>query len=579
MGDQRPSESILDRAAKIANHPFCAWSCLAAVCALVAYMVMLPIRNYDLGWHVALGRYTVENLVVPTSEPFTHTAQGAPMVAHEWLSQVVYYLVYDSADVIGLRWMHAGVVALILVVLFVCFRRQGTPPAPALVGTFLFIVIAQDRFQIRPHLFDLLWLVVMYGVVFLARPKLTVKQLVGIFLAVVVWVNMHSGAILFPTIVVLYVVVEALQQATGWRRPRPSDIGGGSLRRLAALAGLAVVALVVTPNHVRLFPYVVESKRLNAVYSQEWSPITSFLGPQFDMKPFSVEMYLIMLVATVLTALLVIRRQSASLIAVVLFLAVLPLTGLRFTAACFAPVLFVFSEFPRWATRKVRGVVLRERTSLLNAVIVVGVVAVLASAPFVMNHQGRLFRYKDRLDAFWNFQPALFPIGAVGFLEQVDLEGELFNSSDWGGYILLRLANRYPVFIDGRWVTIGERIFRDSLTIERRGAGAFEKIDEYDIDILLVRREWMTKGLQKETNWMPIFENFNAGIYVRNSPESAENLRRCAAYYRSQGIPFDLSAGFDEHAAFLANREWAEIFHVRQRHLGLKPGSGTVAGW
>jgi len=125
---------------------------------------------------------------------------------------------------------------------------------------------------------------------------------------------------------------------------------------------------------------------------------------------------------------------------------------------------------------------------------------------------------------------------------------------------------------------VGEKVLKDSIQIKGRKPRAFEKLDEYDIDILLVQREWMTQPLQKEKNWIPIFENFNAGLYLRNAPENAANLQRCADYYHGQGIPFDKAKGFDERAAYQANSQWATRFRVERKHLKMDTNL-MAAGW
>ena len=134
-------------------------------------------------------------------------------------------------------------------------------------------------------------------------------------------------------------------------------------------------------------------------------------------------------------------------------------------------------------------------------------------------------RLRRWLDAEANFEPVTFPVGAVHFLDEVDLESRMFNPAGWGGYVLLHTDPSYPIFIDGRWVTVGER---DALRIERRLPRTFEKLESYGVDLLLVPRGWMTDRIAEERGWIPVFENWNAGVYLRDDPVNAGNLERCA---------------------------------------------------
>ena len=91
MNPPGPFSGKLERVSVVANRRAAGWLGLALIVLLSAFAAMHPIRDPDFGWHLALGRYIAEHHSVPTTEPFTHTAFGAPMVAHEWLSQLLLY--------------------------------------------------------------------------------------------------------------------------------------------------------------------------------------------------------------------------------------------------------------------------------------------------------------------------------------------------------------------------------------------------------------------------------------------------------------------------------------------------------
>jgi len=252
------------------------------------------------------------------------------------------------------------------------------------------------------------------------------------------------------------------------------------------------------------------------------------------------------------------------------------LSSQRLVAVLFAPILFVLGEI---GLRIGAGDnTSAQRLTIHQLVPGLAVVIVLAAVHPVMNQDNKLYRYRGRLTAEWNFQPAVFPVGAVKFLDQTSLEGRLFNPGDWGGYILLNAYTKYPIFIDGRWLAVGEQVLRDSLVIERSQPKAFEKLDEYGIDILLVRREWATPRALREQGWVPVFLNFNAGVYLKDRPENVVNFAKCADYYRARGIPFSLPKGFDERAANAANRNWANDLLVQRKHLK-RDTSVLVDGW
>jgi hypothetical protein len=541
-----------------ANHRVPVGLALAVLCALVGYGAMRPISNSDFGWHAAMGRYIVEQRAIPRTEPFTHTARGAPMVAHQWLSQVIYHGAIDSVGILGLRVAHAALAALLPALFFGLLRREGVERALALAAACLFLVLVQGRFQVRPHMINMSFLLLMYGYLFVLRPQLELRQLLGVFAATLLWVNLHSGALLFSAFVVLYVVVEALQQWVGWRTPLSDDLGGGDRRRLAALALLASAPLLLTPNHLRLIPYYLETARINQELSLEWVSILRHWG----QGTFVLEAVALIAVVAPATAFYTVRRQSLSELALVLTATALPFKSQRFLWLYFIPLLFLVRELSRWARLAAEGAP-GERRRLAASLLVVAL-GLLAAAPVLLSTVD-LRHPLRRFEAEWNVASRRFPTAALSFLDEVNLRGRLFNPNRWGGYILLRTYDKYPTFVDGRWVTIGEQVVRDSKRIALRRDGTFQKLDEYGVDILLVERGWMRP--ESEPGWIPLFENFNSGVYLRDSPGNVANLRRAAAYYRARGIPFDPERGFEERAALGANPEWARRFRVQRRHL------------
>jgi hypothetical protein len=553
------------------------------ICFGVLFSVTRPISNGDLGWHLSLGRYISENGSIPNTEIFTHTAKGAPMVAHEWLSQLAMYQTEVAWGVLGVRWLCAVLASIVVLILFAWLRRDGVPTALALLGTLAYVAVAQGRFQVRPHMFHLAIFIALYGYLFIHRPKLRPLELVGISFATAVWLNLHSAGLIFPALVVLYVAVEFLQQLTGWRQPEPSDLGEGKKRRLAILALVVVVASLITPHRVQLIPYVLKSFEVNTT-SSEWLPITSYWSRR-DFMQYSVEAFWIVGGLTWLVALVSIRRVSGSLLAVVIALSLMPLTAQRHVSVYFAPVLFSFGELARWLRGMPAG---RSSATVRGAVSAAALTTVLLLATPLLNLPRDLEWIGRYPSSAHNFSAHVFPIGAVDFLNRVQLESRLYHPARWGGYIEWETHGRYPTFSDGRWVTIGKRIMRDGYGIEVRAAETSSKLEEYGINLLLVPRGWMDETIRGKQGWLTLFENITAGVYLRNVPETRSDLMRVREYYVFEGVPFDPALGFDEYLAYRWNKNWAKRLGVERTHFEqfrmsetavVRRGGNRINGW
>jgi len=311
---------------------------------------------------------------------------------------------------------------------------------------------------------------------------------------------------------------------------------------------------VITPNHVHLFRYVWESQRINAAWSVEWQSILAAWGKPW-LGPLAIPTYGAVLVATALAAASTVRRVSLASLAVIAFLALIPLSAFRSVDGAFAPILFLAEQL---------CVMTHARRASFRFVSLAAPIVTLAAIYPVLGQElhvpGVSFSSRLRPGNDWNRDE--FPVGAVTFLDAVNLRGRLYNPAQWGGYLLYRTYTKYPVFIDGRWADYGEDLFKASLAIEYHRPNAFALLDDYHIDILLVPQEWMAQGDPSPQHWIPVFENYSAALFIRDVPANAGDLEKCERYYREHSVPFDRARGFDRRAAFRANPKWAEAMDV-----------------
>ena len=82
-----------------------------ALFAFAAALTLQRIRSHDYWWHLATGRYIVENGGIPTADPFSFSAYQAAWHYSHWLFQVLTFGLHEIAG-------HAGVVVAKLVPVF-----------------------------------------------------------------------------------------------------------------------------------------------------------------------------------------------------------------------------------------------------------------------------------------------------------------------------------------------------------------------------------------------------------------------------------------------------------------------------
>jgi hypothetical protein len=109
----------------------------------------------------------------------------------------------------------------------------------------------------------------------------------------------------------------------------------------------------------------------------------------------------------------------------------------------------------------------------------------------------------------------LFPVGAVNYIQRNISEGRIFNSYNWGGYLLWALPE-YPVFVDGRTDLYSDEIIQDWLTVAQFQAGWEQVLNNWRIDYILMESNWLPSKLIKYSGWCTVYED-----------EISQLLKRC----------------------------------------------------
>ncbi|MBN1295563.1 hypothetical protein JXA80_02205, partial [bacterium] len=69
---------------------------LVAICWFA--LMMFPVESFDVYYHLATGRWIIDNGSIPRHDIFSTTAAGTPWITHEWAAQAGLYLAYRILD-------------------------------------------------------------------------------------------------------------------------------------------------------------------------------------------------------------------------------------------------------------------------------------------------------------------------------------------------------------------------------------------------------------------------------------------------------------------------------------------------
>ena len=498
-----------------------AWALLVASSAL--YFLADNEADNDLWMHLFSGRLILGARAVPRVDHLSYTAAGLPWVDHEWLSQVAFAIAFDLSGSAGL-WLGKLAVALLTtwLVWLPVARRARSPWVRGAVMVLVLATLARG-YAIRPQVVTYLGVAALLA--WLDRledaPRLPATWMAALLTAAgfVLWANAHGGFVVGLGIVALFAVAPRWPHSRSAAPPRASAPGtqkeqdlpaaslpfGGRMTMLLA----ALVGACITPYGPALFGYLVTE--LQAPHPlTEWQPVHLS-----DPAHLPVLLLLTALLATLPFARTLRRRPWWAVLTALV--AVMALRHQRHT-----PLLALVIAAPLAEQLDAARSWMRARTSFRLSPSSQGLVAT-ALAALALIQVGLLSARVWRTGGQVVYAADEYPVGALAYLHEHDVHGNLALPLDWGGYALWHVAPAVKVSLDGRFATVyPPRVVADNFAFFRGdgGADAARLLDTYDSTLVLVPHGVPT-ALDGRAGWQVLYADSTATLFGKSGDRAA----------------------------------------------------------
>jgi hypothetical protein len=107
------------------------------------------------------------------------------------------------------------------------------------------------------------------------------------------------------------------------------------------------------------------------------------------------------------------------------------------------------------------------------------------------------------------------PVEAVAYIEDQEPQGELFNSYNWGGYIVWALYPEYPSFVDGRTDLFDDALLNDYLSAWRAEPGWEQFLANWNIHLVLIEPEAPLVNSLSDSNWDILYQDDQAVLLAK----------------------------------------------------------------
>ncbi len=482
---------------------------------LLVVVVFLVIFSFDIArttdidfwWHLKTGELIAQTGVVPTTDPFSYTADGRPWVVHEWLWELAAYVVYGHGGYVTLVLLSATIVTLAYAILYRLLRRLGANEI--LSGTLVLwaAVLAVPNFGVRPRELTHLFLAVYLSRLLLYREG-RVRQLWPLPALMVLWVNLHGAFVLGVGVLIICAAGTTLE----WWRLRER-----SPRHLWLVLLLTLGAASLNPRGPWMlyypFGYYLEKR------NPSFDIVTEFQSPNFH-EPFA----LLFAASVLLFMVLGVPRRRRNFVEGLLAAAftLQALVSDRQTSAAalvMAPLLaLALCERFTWA-RELPPPRLPRQLITVNWVLLVCLLVggiAFAAQPRVRRHLQ--FGAEPTTD--------VVPVAGVEFIEQAQLPGPVFNNQPWGGFLIYRWYPERRVFIDGRVDMYGPGVTKEYLQVAAIKPEWRAVLDKYGVQTVLIEKNSaLSVLLLADGGWERVFQGEVEDVFVRAQTGSAESLR------------------------------------------------------
>ena len=475
---ERPKPSLFDIV-------FLIW----ALVVPIGFSGRLINSDGDLARHLRLGELMLDRHGILRTDVFSHTAAGKPFLAFEWGSEVAY----AAAERLGGLAMVSVLAGLVLALTFALLARfmvrRGGDPLLAYLISMAAAVLSAGHWLARPHLFTLLFVVVLLDLLERGRTHPAPLWVYAPFFAV--WANMHGGFSFGLILIGAFLTGDLLE---AWQAADRLPWLASARRRGMAL-GVAVLSTLANPHGIGLLVHVGGFFGQQAILRQT----NEFQSP--DFHTINGKLFLLALLGVVAALALCQRRPPWAWLLVILGTVAMALVSQRnielfaLTALPLA-ALHVDREWRGLPTLgRARAVFQREYQGTYSGLGAGIVAALLVGLGLAHGRVAGVQLVQDRFD------PHAFPVAASERARAAGLSGPIFNQFTWGGWMMHEWPEM-PVFIDGGTDHYGEALFNEYIQVWNLEPGWRDILARWKIRWVLVDpRARVAHELVREPDW------------------------------------------------------------------------------
>ena len=476
------------------------WAWILGAAAVTLAFTVQQLRDPDVWWHLALG-----NLIrahgIPSHEPFTFLGAPNPWVGQQWGYEVLLSLMMQVG-----AWLPMVVMGLVATAAFVVAART-LPRSVRVPGSFLAVamllscLVSASVLGVRGQVVTVLGSAVTLLVLQRWRDG-SARAVWFLPPLLLVWANLHAGFVTGPALC----VVVALSVSV-WRLVQPGAVPGARVRLLLVATGVAVLATLVNPAGVHLYPYIA-STFTNPTLTQG---ITEWMSPDFHdwwLRLFEGE-------ALLLVALWALARRPDPLDVVLGVGGIALVLQAQRNLPIFAVIAVPQIARYGWAAW---SVYVRRGRPAPRPALPAGPAWLAAAVVGVAVIFGNIVP-ASRSSATAHSEATRFPEAAASYAGAHLAGQRIYSLYEWGGYLAWRFPTEHVVYIYGESAVFGSDRLQRYLDIHLVRADWQDVLAGDGMRVAIVPAESQEATAFLEIGWTTLCHDAAGGAVVMRAPE------------------------------------------------------------
>ena len=461
----------------------------------------LTVLDPDMWWHLSVGQWIVQNRSFPHNGIFSHSAATRPWMAYSWGFEVLLSRVYDWFSFIGMGAFGTLLtIAVALAIFRMLYRISGHFWA---AWALSIVACAAFLFNIapRPLFFSVIFFTIVLTLLFEAKRTDDVHLLYWLPLIFLFWANFHIQFIYGLAVVSMFAGMNLLQRIVVRWRVYPDFLDSVTLPPLAPFGVLAacILASCVGPYSYHLYheAFVISQSKIMYKIIRELQALS--------FENFNQYLELLLAVGAYF-AIGWKGKIDPFKFALLMFATVFAFRTWRdawFICVVAAAIIADLPESDNHDAEQRERKIQPAEWAAITVVSLVLLVAGMRSTDFTTRGLDRAITSE-------------FPVDAVNFLRRNSVGGPLYNSFDWGGFLIFYMP-QYPVSIDGRTDLYGDAMDEQYYSTQEADSSYTDDPVLNEAGVVLLKKKFpIATQLQMDPRFRLIYRDDLAVVLARN---------------------------------------------------------------